>query len=113
MARVIVKPDQVEAFIAAQSKIKQALTEASNRGAIRWYELVSGGQSPQFLMLADRDNWAAYEQSPDEQLADILEKIYGRDRASSIVQEADRAVQSRYVETWQYRADLSFIAAAN
>jgi len=82
-------------------------------GPIRWYELVSGGQSPQFLMLANRHNWAVYEQSPDEQLAGILEKIYGRDRASSIVREAGRAVQSKYVETCEYRADLSFIATAN
>ena len=112
VTRVVVKPDQVEAFIAAQSKIRQALADADYQGPMRWYQLVSGGESPQFLMLADRDNWAAYEQSPDEKLGGILEKMYGKDRATSILREAGGAVQSKYVETWQYRADLSFVAAA-
>jgi hypothetical protein len=62
-------------------------------------------------MLADRDNWAGYEQS-DERLTGILEKLYGKDRATSVLREAVGTIQSQYVETWQYRADLSFVAAA-
>ena len=109
VTRLVVKPEQVDSFIAAQSKIKRALVGAGYHGAIRWYQLVSGGEAPQFLMLADRENWAAYEQSPDEKLATILERMYGRDRAASILREVGGTIRSQYLETWQYRADLSFV----
>lgn len=111
VTRLLLKPDQVDVFIAAQTKIRQALANAGYQSSMRWYQLVSGGETPQFVMLADRDSWAAYEQSPDERLGAILEKTYGKDPATIIVREASGAVQSRYVETWQYRADLSFVAA--
>ena len=38
----------------------------------------------------------------------MLEKTYGKDQAENILQEARSAVRSQYVETWQYRPDLSF-----
>jgi hypothetical protein len=41
--RLVVKPDQVDAFIAAQSKIRRALADAGYEGHVRWYQLVSGG----------------------------------------------------------------------
>ena len=113
VTRFVLKPDQVNAFIAAQSKITRALAAAGYHGPLRWFELVSGGESPQFLRLSDRDNWAAYGQSPDEELDGILEKMYGKEQGASILQEADGAVRSKYVETWQYRPDLSFVAKTN
>lgn len=63
-------------------------------------------------MLADRDNWAACEQSLDEKLDGAMEQIYGKDRAASIMRDVRRAVRSQYVETWKYRPDLSFVPAA-
>lgn len=35
--------------------------------------------------------------------------MYGKARATGILQEADGAIRSKYVETWQYRPDLSFV----
>jgi uncharacterized protein (TIGR02246 family) len=113
VTRLVLKANQVERFIVAQSKIRQALARAGYQEPMRWCQLVSGGESPQFLLLVDRNNWAAYGQSPDDKLGVILEKAYGKARATSILRDAGRAVQSKYVETWQYRADLSFVAAAN
>jgi hypothetical protein len=113
VTRLVVKPDRVDTFIVAESKIRRALADARYKGPMRWYQLVSGGESPQFLIFVDRDNWAAYEQSPDEKLGGILEKTYGRDRAAGILRDAVGAVRSKYVETWQYRPDLSFVTAAN
>jgi hypothetical protein len=60
-------------------------------------------------MLVDRDNWAAYEEAANENLGGIMEKTYGKDRAASIMADVRRAVRSQYVETWQYRPDLSFV----
>ena len=112
VTRLLLKQEEVESFIAAQSKIKDALEKSGYKGRLRWYQLVNGGETPQFLMLAERDDWAAYEQSPDENLGSIIEKMYGKDRAASILRDIRRAVRSQYVETWQYRPDLSFVPVA-
>ena len=113
VTRVVLKPDQVKTFFEAQLKITKALEASRDLEPMRWFQLVSGGESPQFLLFSDRDNWAAYEESPNERLGEILEKIYGKEQAASILREADGAVRSKYVETWQYRPDLSFIAKPN
>ena len=113
VTRLVVKPEQADKFVAAQFRIKEAILKAGHFPSIHWYQLVSGGEIPQFVMLADRDSWAAYEQSPDEQLSGILEEMYGKEQAASILRDVREAVRSQYVETWQYRADLSFVPAAN
>ncbi len=109
VTRWLVKQDEVDSFISAQSSTKDALQKAGYSGHLRWYQLVDGGETPQFLMLVDRDNWAAYEHALDESLAGIMEKTYGKDRAARITGDVRRAVRSQYVETWQYRPDLSFV----
>jgi hypothetical protein len=109
VTRWLLKQEDVESFLAAQAKMKDALAKAGHLGNLRWFELVNGGETPQFLMLVDRDNWAAYEEAANENLSDIMEKTYGKDRAASIMADVRRAVRSQYVETWQYRPDLSFV----
>lgn len=112
VTRWLVKQGDVESFLAAQAKMKDALAKAGHFGNLRWFELVNGGETPQFLMLVDRENWASYEHSSDENLGSILEKTYGKDQAASIMRDVRRAVRSQYVETWQYRPDLSFVPAS-
>jgi hypothetical protein len=112
VTRLLLKPEQVGAFVAAETKIRAAMRRAGYTGPVRWYQLVSGGETPQFLVLADRANWAAYEQSAEEKLDSMMEKMYGKDQAARIMRDAHSAVRSQYVETWQYRADLSFVPAA-
>ena len=112
MTRWSVKQEDVESFLAAQAKITDALAKAGYLGHLRWFQLVNGGETPQFLMLADRDNWASYEHPPDENAGSIMEKTYGKDQAGSIMRDVGRAVRSQYVETWQYRRDLSFVPAS-
>ena len=112
VTRWLVKQEDVESFLTAQAKMKDALAKAGHFGNLRWFQLVNGGETPQFLMLADRDNWASYEHSSDKNLGSILEKTYGKDQAASIMRDVRRAVRSQYVETWQYRPDLSFVPAS-
>ena len=109
VTRWLVKQEQVESFLTTETKIKDALTKAGYSGHLRWYQLVSGGETPQFLMLVDRDNWASYEHAPDENLGSIIEKSFGKDQAASIMRDIHQGVRSQYVETWQYRPDLSFV----
>jgi len=112
VTRLLLKPEQVGAFVAAETKIRAAMRKAGYAGPMRWYELVSGGETPQFLVLADRANWEAYQQSAEEKLDSMMEKMSGKDQAARIMPDARSAVRSQYVETWQYRADLCFVPAA-
>lgn len=111
VTRWLVKQEGVESFLAAQAKIRDALAKSGYAGHLRWFELVDGGETPQFLKLVDRDNWASYEHPPDENLGSIMDKTYGKDQAASIMRDVRTAVRSQYVETWQYRPDLSFVPA--
>jgi len=54
------------------------MRKAGYAAPMRWYQLVSGGD-PQFLVHADRANWTAYEQSVEEKLDSMMEKMYGND----------------------------------
>ena len=76
VTRWLVKQEDVESFLAAQAKMKDALAKAGYLGNLRWFELVNGGETPQFLMLVDRDNWASYDHPLDENLGSIMEKMY-------------------------------------
>ena len=76
VTRWLVKQEDVESFLAAQAKMKDALAKAGHLGNLRWFELVNGGETPQFLMLVDRDNWASYDHPLDENLGSIMEKMY-------------------------------------
>jgi len=110
--RLLLKPEEVESFMAAQSKIKDALTKEGHSAPIRWYQLVSGGEGPQFLLLADRANWAAYEPPTQKTLDAMVEEAYGKEQGGAILRAVRSAVRSQYLETWQYRSDLSFVPSA-
>jgi hypothetical protein len=86
--------------------------KAGDRGTVRWYELITGGESPQFLMLADRADWASYEKAGTEDVDGVLRKIHGEQQTAAVLRDIHHAVLSKYVETWQYRPDLSFVPAA-
>jgi len=75
------------------------------------WQIVSGGESPQFLLLADSANWAAFAPTTDKGLDAVMEEAYGEAQGASILRAVRRAIRSQYVETWQYRADLSFLPA--
>jgi hypothetical protein len=109
--RLILKPERLDAFMAAETKISAAMRKGGERQPLRWFQLVSGGETPQFLMLVDRADWAAYEESGEEKLQTTMEAVYGKDETARIMQDARSAVRSEHVETWQYRADLSFVPA--
>jgi hypothetical protein len=109
---LVLKPEQVGASVAAETKIRAAMTKAGYAGPMRWYQLVSGGETPQFLLFADRADWAGHEQPVEEKLDSMMEKMYGKDQAARLMRVGRSAVSSQHVETWQYRADLSFVPAA-
>lgn len=94
-SHVIVEPQKLNEFENALKKIKaETPPNAKQRPASRWYELVTGGDWPQFLLMEDRAHWA-----------DFGEK--------SALDSMDTAsVRSAYTEALQYHADLSLIGSS-
>jgi hypothetical protein len=111
VTRFLLKSEGVNDFLAGIEKINAAISKTHYplNGATRWYELVSGGDSPQFLLLSDRANWAAFAPASDKDLDAVMAEAYGKERGASIPGAVRGAIRSQYLEAWQYRADLSFI----
>jgi len=111
VTRFILKSEDVTTFLDGVRKIKAAIgkTEYPLAGPIRCYQLVSGGESPQFLLLADRANWAAFEPPTNETLDAMIEAAYGKEQGAAILRAVRSSIRSQYVEAWQYRGDLSFV----
>jgi hypothetical protein len=113
VTRVMLKPESVNDFLAGIKKVNAAIrkTHYPIAGATRWFQLVTGGESPQFLLLSDRANWAAFAPTTDKGLDAMMEEAYGEAQGASILRAVRSAIRSQYVETWQYREDLSFLPA--
>lgn len=109
--RLVLKPEDVNEFLAGVKKINAAIrkTKYTLPGATRWFQLVTGGESPQFLVMSDRANWAAFAPTTDKGLDAMMEEVYGKEQGASILRAVRSAIRSEYVETWQYRPDLSFL----
>jgi hypothetical protein len=92
-------------FEQAMAVVRDALSRTGKAPAHTWYRLVVGGQQPQYMLMVARDDWASYDrfrQVPAELLAGL------DGTAAANYAAAVRAVSS---ETWNYRADLSYIPA--
>jgi hypothetical protein len=111
VTRLLLKPEGVNDFVDGVKKIKEGVrkTDYPFRGPVRWYQLVTGGEGPQFLLLSDRANWAAFEPPTNKTLDAMMEAAYGKEQGAAILRTVRSAIRSQYVETWQYRSDLSFV----
>ncbi len=114
VTRFLLKPEAVDNFLDGVKKISQAVRRTGYplAGPVRWYQLVTGGEGPQFLLLSDRANWAAYEPSTRKTLDDLMEESYGKEQGAALMRSVRSAVRFQYLETWQYRPDLSFFPAS-
>ena len=112
VTRLLLKPEGINDFVDGVKKIKEGIRKTNYplAGSLRWYQLVSGGEGPQFLLLSDRANWAAFEPPTDKTLDAMMEEAYGKEQGTAILRTVRSAIRSQFLETWQYRSDLSFIA---
>jgi hypothetical protein len=111
VTRFILKPESINDFLDGVAKIRDAIrkTDYPLAGSLRWFQLITGGENPQFLLLSDRAGWAAFEQSTEKTLDAVMEGAYGKEQGVAILRTVRGAIRSEYVETWQYRPDLSYV----
>lgn len=77
----------------------------------RWYQLADGGEIPTYVLSLPRENWAAYE--PQGDLASALVTEYGEEGAAEIFRALAEVVKEQIAYTVAYRADLSYLPAAD
>ena len=82
-------------------------TNFPQAGASRWYQLVNGGESPHFVLVA---SWANFQPPTDKTLDAMMEEACGKEQGAAILSSLRKAVRSSLSEALQYRPDLSHIA---
>jgi hypothetical protein len=107
VSRILVEPKAVQDFEISLQRIKRVLTTADRSVSMsaQWYELVTGGDRPQFLLIEERPNWESFEGNGE------LDALRSEIEKTKISEETAKAfwssVRTIYAETWHYRADLS------
>jgi hypothetical protein len=108
----MVNQEGVNDFVEAVKKIGDAIKKTNYplAGPSRWYQLVNGGETPHFVLVGDRANWAAFQPPTMKSLDTMVEEAYGKEAGDAILATLRKAVRSTYTETLQYRPDLSYVS---
>jgi hypothetical protein len=103
------KGDGAMPFVAAVKKIGEAINKSNYPSkSSRWYQLATGGEGPQFVLVGDRASWADM-QGPEKTLQTMLEEVYGKD--DNTLQTLRGQIRYTHSELAEYRPDLSYMAA--
>lgn len=99
---VQVRPGTERRFERVLAALHRTLAHAKDAPPHTWYRLVVGGETPQYMLMVPRTDWASYDAFPEG-----LERRLAGDPAAL----ADLAVSVRGMrsETWRYRPDLSLL----
>ena len=105
--RILLKPEAAQDFEVGLRRIKKVLSGTNGAAALsaQWYELVTGGDRPQFLLIEERRDWAGFAGAGE------LDALRTRIDKSKLPEETVKSfwgsIRSIYAETWHYRSDLS------
>ena|SRR5437868_2905696 len=98
-------------FIAAIKKVNDALSKQPDWPKTSgWLQLQNGGESPAFVLLNARQNWAGFEPLP-KSVSDALTEAYGQDQGAQILKTIRDSTARLWTETALYRPDLSYVPA--
>jgi len=101
------KTDQ---FYAALREFYEVMSRSDSGERFEWFQLRSGGETPQFLLLVPRGNWAAFDVSAAD-FQERLEKGLGKRKAKKIFEQFTSAVKSHQRSAVRLRPDLSLLPA--
>ena len=103
-----VKVSGVDAFTAAIKEAKAALDKVDWPVHSFWYQLVSGGEGPEFVLVTARSSWADLEPLK-QRLDDALAQAYGAQKAIAILDAVRSNTTHTVSELLKYRPDLSYV----
>lgn len=95
-----VHPGMQLRFEHALRAARRVLASTSGAPSHTWYRLVTGGDTPQYMLMVARANWVSY----DVFRKDVAE-LLANDQ--SALRDFTDAVRSSSTESWTYRSDLS------
>ncbi|HWN93866.1 MAG TPA: hypothetical protein VNT99_02430 [Methylomirabilota bacterium] len=99
-------------FYAALREFHDALQRIGGPNRYEWFELRSGGETPQFMLMLPRANWAAVDTSADPFL-NRLEETLGKKKAAKLFEQFTSAVKSHQRSVVRLRPDLSLLPKTN
>jgi hypothetical protein len=95
-------------FYKALREFHDALSRGGAASRYEWFELRSGGDTPQFMLLVPRANWEAFDTSA-ELFLDRLEQALGKKKAAKLFEQFTSAVKSHQRSAVRLRPDLSLL----
>lgn len=93
-------------FYEAIRQFHRALQKAGAPVRYEWFELLSGGEEPQFMLFLPRRNWAAFD-TQGGFLLKVLEKSVGKKKASELFTQFNATVKHCRRYAVRLRPDLS------
>jgi hypothetical protein len=95
-------------FYAAMREFHDALSRAGAVNRYEWFELRSGGDTPQFMLMVPRANWEAFD-TRAELFLDRLEEMLGKKKGAKLFEQFTSAVKSHQRSAVRLRPDLSLL----
>ena len=105
--RYTLHPGAGRRFEAVLRALHEQLQQDRDAPMHTWYELVSGGPSPGYLLMVARDDWQSYDSHGDGMEA-LLAAVEDAGRGAGLLDEYAASVTSVESEGWSYREDLSY-----
>jgi hypothetical protein len=101
---------QFTTFNYVARKVNDAIKKANWPVHYLWEQPINGTEGPVMVRVALRSNWAGF-QPPSEDFRTMLEGVYGREEANSLLHMAEKIIVSESSSAYVYRPDLSYTPA--
>ena len=101
------RPGTEVRFERAVVAARKVLMRMDNVPEHTWYELVTGGEQPTYMLMVARERWADYDRFHME-LSDLIAYGYELDETERLLEAVSSSVEKVLSETWRYRPDLSY-----
>jgi hypothetical protein len=111
LVRYQVKVGGEAQFLSATKKIKDAILKSGSSWHWGWWELVDGGEHPEYVLVFAMQGWADLA-PPETPFPALLAKAYGEYEAGQILSSINDSVKSVRSEVIRYRPDLSYVPSA-
>lgn len=98
-------------FYEAIRQFHRALQKAGSPERYEWFELLSGGEEPQFMLFLPRPNWAAFD-TQGGFLLEVLEKLVGTKKANELFAQFTASVKNCRRYAVRLRPDLSNLSTS-
>jgi len=93
-------------FYEAMHQFHDTMQKAGCRERYEWFELLNGGEGPQFMLFLPRRNWAAFDTQRGF-LSEALEKSLGKRKSEKLIAQFSAAVKSYQRSAVRLRPELS------